>query len=163
MIKNWYFILVLSIITSSNFSCGEKCGFGKPSNALSSGIAIVYIDKTSKEFLIKGSPSTYVKSEIKIYNENLEPIEFNVYPQSNSVTFPTLRKKETRHLPNVDYSYRVFIDLKNDRDTIDYFFKIREMRCGSLMEYMRVNYNGQHVADVNNDLDATFKIEKETP
>jgi hypothetical protein len=49
----------------------------------------------------------------------------------------------------------------NDRDTINYSYKVRINECGSNFEYLKVNYNGVAVGSTENTTFIAVKVTKD--
>ena len=162
---NSFIVFLFSLILILT-SCKKECE--EPETIFTSALALDFLDRNSNDYLVKENSSKFSMNDVKLYNESGASIplrfELNILPEMANnryyrVSFSSLFKTGDDMMNEVNK--RLFIDFKNDRDTIDYSLKVRNNECGSSFEYLKVNYNGVLVGNTGNTTFIAVKVIKD--
>lgn len=164
-------LLVTALFSLSIYSCKRNyaCDDDTRDAPLSVGdasISILFKDKLTGDFLIKEGLSTYLPTDIKVFDENQKEVHFyaNGIVDQNVAKYYRINIPVTaypiRYEMDKEYTHQLYVNLKGDIDTLDYTFKPKALTCGSQLAYINVKYNDIEVASVKNDWSAGFEIKK---
>ncbi len=130
-------------------------------------MTIDFYDKDTNDYLIKENLSKFSKGDISLFDNNLNGLMIKFYlntlpEKPNDVYYRAsiFLLNSQDDLEPVEHNKRLFIDFKNDRDTIDYTYKIAKNDCGSTLEYLNLYYNGEGISSIKNDIQINIKIKK---
>lgn len=171
MMKKIIAILLTVVFSLTIYACKRDYGCDDdtrdaPFSIGDASISILFKDKLTNDYLIKEHFSTYLPTDIKVFDENQKEVRF----YTNSIVDQNFTKYYLINIPvtvypiryemGSVYTYKLYINLKGDIDTLDYTFKPEALTCGSRLEYINVKYNDLVVASVKNDWGANFEIKK---
>lgn len=161
--KNLIIILTCFILITT--SCKDECEF--PGTIGGAALIIDFFDGNTTNYLVRENSSRFSKEDINIYDElgNKRAISFIVKTSEGTPKINYYRVGVLNLFENGDdlineNNKRLFIDFKNDRDTVDYAFKAKTLDCGSTFEYIKIKYNGLLIGEFNNTNTIELKINK---
>ena len=129
-------------------------------------VELNFVEKGTGENLIKEVNPKLSKTDVNIAAAGNPDIRLEYILNKSANTLEDYNSVRLSHLinstdaKNEEICKRIFVDLKGERDTLDYCYKIRDIDCGYLgVEYINVTYNGKNISPVNVEKD-TFIIPK---
>lgn len=158
---------ILLIFISGFFYGCDKCRYVDPSSAYSSFVNITYKNKTTNDYLITEGKPDYRPEDYKITADDGSKIDHKFVVQTSpNVPYTRYFKLaisgyvKSQQIESVEECRRIFIDHKDDRDTLDLCYRIKKTICnGSTFENFEMHYNGKLISR-NNDIYMEVTIEK---
>jgi len=144
-------LLLFTLYCLGTYSCKRSYGCDDdtrdaPPSVFDSRLVITFKDKSTGDFLFKGSAGTYAITDIKILDENQKEVSFNAQISKENqkeyyvIYIPILANQPLPEWGSV-YTRKLYIHLKGDIDTLDYTFKAKALPCGSTLEQINAKYN----------------------
>jgi len=131
---------------------------------------ITFINKETGKPLIQDEIGKYGKDDLNLSNADGTPRYYflrkmkdeNYGGQTYYVFYSSTLGENQSEIPiNELINERVFLDFKNDRDTIDYSYKIKKIACGgSIFDEISVRYNGILMGEFRDDFGPSITIVK---
>ncbi|TDQ09887.1 hypothetical protein [Pedobacter metabolipauper] len=137
--------LLLVLFTISLFGCRNECQYIEPASVGNGWIALDLKDKATGDYLIGKAPSKHLPADVFVTGINGLPADFDYSEIAASKGHYQLNLKDfhSEVVIGQDICKRFFIDLKNDADTLDLYFKVKSVKCGgTTYEYFTAKFNG---------------------
>jgi len=157
-------LLILIVIIVAYSNCSKKC-YGDPLNVFTTYLELEFIDISTGDYLIKPINGKYNIEDISITTEDNKPALFEVKVSSSGnkqfnqigITSLFIKGDDDRN----EVCKKMFINFKNDRDTLEYCFKVQYAKCSSSsFEYLKLKYNGKDLGMKNNNTFFEYQINK---
>jgi len=157
-----FLLLIIAVLIYSG--CSKKC-VGEPSNIYTTYLQLNFKDAVSGDYLIKPINGKYNKEDISITTEDNQPALFEVKinssgnEQFNQIGIRSLfiQGDDDRN----EVCKKMYINFKNDRDTLEYCFKVKYAECSSSsFEYLKLKYNGKDLGTKSNNSFFEYQINK---
>ena len=157
-----FLILIISFGTYS--SCSKKC-VGEPLTVDTTSLELEFRESATGNYLIKPINGRYNKDDITITSTDNTPRPYKI--TEHIIAGERINRISLQSLfvigddEKMEVCKRLYISFKNDQDTLDYCFKVKDFACNSSgFEYLKLKYNGKDAGIKENNNTFEFQINK---
>ena len=156
------FILLLFVI---GIGCRDKCDM-EPGYAEWTWLELNFFNAATGEPLIKDSNSLYTKADIKVFDEQQKALEFKLdiaHSENHGDYYKIIVLNGISQTTpfNKEICDKLFIDFKNDRDTLGYCYSVKSFPCNATqVENLKATFNNSAIESLRPDGLYEYNISK---